>query len=551
MIFSSIESIALLVATFITHKLLTRYPDLLFPFKEVPFLTLVPSKDPKAQTNKKGAKKSSANKNVQHFDKAVLIGKMENMPNINHLLEFKLTQYLLIIMLLMTTFKLAIFGFVFLTGNLSGSPFSGFLMKQNLINYLNGFVILAFMWGLRGLITKYSGFSSSDSKSAFVILIIVFVPLALLVMFEEKVLVGNLAAESLNMNLTIQSLLSQFFGTSKASPEFSFLSVASVKIGVLLGVCAVLWLLTPSILKFSKIYKTLNKAIIDDENEIAKLLGNEKVDQRKLKNIELTLINNKAKIRYFMLGMILDVTLLLLLIKPVIGPFLAPQTPSKTPPTTQKFTYTKDLHFLLFFILALITFLFHLFNARTEIETKYIALFQQLVYFKPASGVYHGLYKARLDILYRDCMKDALIISSKAIFTILLIVLGLSLQIRQICANQVYGGSTGVEIFEANKALFSTPVEQDLGAILRAGAGFCPLRKEDAYYKIEVGFALKFGTDLSQMLLSKKFGRVLGDVILLQNPFYVDCLVLVMFLVIGVKFGVGAFYVFYLMKTEG
>ena len=77
------------------------------------------------------------------------------------------------------------------------------------------------------------------------------------------------------------------------------------------------------------------------------------------------------------------------------------------------------------------------FSFKHEIKTKYTALFQQLLEYKPSSGVYGSFYKKQIEQLYSQSLRDALIMMSKTLLPLLYIILVGTLVSRTMLIDQI------------------------------------------------------------------------------------------------------------------
>lgn len=542
MLFQNLENLYLIATIFISHRLIKSYPSLLFPLTNIPFVRLVEAKKDETTKEKKKRKKLEKGLNqgqkVISYEKGILFGSLENMMDINYLVDLMQFQYMILIALGMMAMKITSFILYHFFG--LGSKYTeNFLVQNNLLNIILTASIVFICYKLVKYKLGYKGIKSSDSISSFIITsgFSIFIGLVIYSLSHHLTISVKPAIHVFNTNL--QFLLSVI---SLHPKKQYFIQISQDHFNSVLLVCSIFtsWILASPVLKFGKIYNIVNTAIRDDEERMETLEGERELNKENIEKLNEILKGNKKRLRILLLSLTLDIIILLLFIKPLIKDFFSDE-------------YIKNYHGLMTFLIAIASLGFKLYTSKAELQIKYTSLFQKLINFKPKDEVYHEIYKQQIDFIYKESLKDSFLIFSKVILPLFVLLLGLSLEFKQIS----YEGNKS----RINKKLFRNGIlEESLVSKVLVGGneifgqlgqnGVCPLNIEENLVDVENGFGVLRGFDLNSKLKTGDFGRFLTLLGLSSNMLMIQFMRFFVLLTYFFEFFGSVFYIFYVMKTE-
>lgn len=542
MLFQNLENLYLITILLIAHRLIKSYPWLLFPLTKIPFVRLI--EDEKTKTKAEKKKKKELEKRLQQgqrvisYEKGILFGALENMTDINHIGDFLQVQYITLTAVGMMITKISSY-VLYEVFDLKTKFIEKFLVNNNLLNILLAGCVGFFFSKLIRFKVMYGGLRGSESLSSFIFTGIFSVFLCLFIFSFSRFLILSVEQSLGLLNSSLQVIMAML---SKNPRHHFFLEITQTHFNLLLLALSLVttWILASPILKFGKIYNTVNSAIIVDEEKLETLEGDRESNQETIEKVQGILKGNKKRIRYLLLSLTLDILILLLYIKPILKDLFDSE-------------FIQKYHSLLVFSSAMLSILLKIYSSKIELQIKYTSLFQKLINFRPKDELYHDIYKQQIDLVYKDSLRDSFIIFSKVLLPLFVLFLGISLAVRE----RVYRGnqeqivkgilkqSTQFEVFSTEILASGAEVFGQLGS-----KGMCPLRIEDRLVKIEQGFGVTQGADLNEKLINGEFGDYIGLVILNGNLVLVEFLKFYVFLIYFVQFFGSVFYIFYVMKTE-
>ena len=584
MIFQSIENILVLGTVFIIHRLLRNKPGLLYLLTGVPFLKLIKKDEVKEDKKLTKKLKLQAHQTLESYEKGILIGNYQDMQDVHHIEDFSQIQFIFLGLTFIFLIKNILFAVTLIAGPQVQNPvinhIRSYLIKHNFMNYILLFIIVAFKIKIVNFIWKKGKIFSSESKSAILLLAVFIVPVFLYTTLYVHKISSEFNSSWLSLRTSLQILFpnSGWFVNNEdliAKPQNNMSSKGNLLAKMrkeqyytplnipLFVLCVInIYILSPALLKFSKTFNLVMQSITKDDQKLERLAGNSIINEKEIEEVvNINKINKKRRM-WFLLTLITEMVWLLLLSFDKISLFnlnllngdqIETTVSSKDDSVSQKHKFS----YISIVIFGSVNIVVGLLSFRKEIKTKYTAVFQQLLDYRPKTDVYHSIYKVQVDNVYLDSLRDAILMISKSLLPLLYIFLVSGLLSRVILIDQLRGSKVTNAtdkyvdnlLYLTNTSSFlRTRVTQYYRDIFSVN---CPLLKGNIVgQKIGLGYGVIPAESMITKIENQAFGKIVDYLMIKGVPLAVEFLRILIVVTGWVKVFGEIIWTFYLSKVE-
>ena len=511
MLFFSFEAIFLVTSFFISSFIKKRYDKKLFPIEGSTFFFPF-------HNQKDAHKKTKKNKNEKKYELGIILGKKEEIKDIEFLEEWDIFEQGLITLFIFFILKLGLSALSYIGIDKLFSNSS--VNNESLYCFLFGFQIIYSIILCQKLRPQPSFHQklSSETKSSIFVTFIFGVVLAFVIFGIQDFIWPQFWIRLLETNSRIQILLGSDSSNLSTSSHSWLEFLPKMIYGLLLTFVIVsIYYATPSVLKFGRYTSIVNQWIRSSQDTLDRL----DADSNEKETAKENLSRYKSEAKYILFDYILIVFIIILCL-------------------TALKSKNSEIFLLILILLLIIETFFLIFLSYKEIQTKNEYVFNLFMSYTKNNGLkISEFFVFKCHNFYKSSMREAMTIFIKAFLIMGVIFIFGIFQIKELT-----GGKYQVSMSQVCRIEMSPKV-------IFNQFYFVPIRPEDMLVELFNGYAVyknpNFLDNLSSNNFRDDFGNIFGKSLPTINQFFI----IFFFYYYIFRFLVGIIYGLYIDRTEG